>query len=158
VVPRSRWSLVALLVLATTLALWDQTRWQPWFYQYLLMLGALAWAAWRAKEPHAQQAALGVCRLVVAATYAWSGVQKMNATFTSEVFPFLVQPLLSMLPRAIRPLIVGSGPVVPFVEVGIGVGLLLRPVRPFAVAAAVVMHVLLLLLLGPRGHNWNSVV
>src|SRR5262249_38763884 len=87
--PRPRRLLTAFLVLAAVLALGDQSRWQPWFYQYLAMLGALTLAAWKPDSPRAREAALAVCRLVVAATYFWSGVQKMNATFLSEVYPFL---------------------------------------------------------------------
>src|SRR5262249_57704996 len=39
--PRPRWLLVSLLVLACGSALWDQSRWQPWFYPYLPIFGAL---------------------------------------------------------------------------------------------------------------------
>jgi hypothetical protein len=159
VLPRfRRWLLTALLVLAATYTLWDQSRWQPWVYQYLAMLTALAWAAWRSDSPHAEEAALNVCRFIVAATYAWSGVQKMNATFVSDVYPWLLQPLLTVLPRALHPLASGLGPAVPFVELAVGVGLLLRPVRAFAIWGAVVMHLLLLVILGPTGYRWNTVV
>jgi hypothetical protein len=159
VLPRlRRWLLAALLVLAVASALWDQSRWQPWFYQYLAMLTALAWAAWRSDAPRAEEAALNVCRLIVAATYAWSGVQKMNAAFVADVYPWLLQPLLTVLPQSLHRLASGLGPVVPFVELAVGVGLLVRRVRPLAVGGAVVMHLLLLVVLGPTGHRWNSVV
>src|SRR5438270_5580279 len=32
--------MAAFLVLAVGLSLWDQTRWQPWFYQYIFILAA----------------------------------------------------------------------------------------------------------------------
>lgn len=153
-VPWRRWLLVALLTLAVASALFDQSRWQPWFYQYLAMLAALAWAAWKPDDSSRQESALGTCRLVVAATYFWSGVQKINATFVAVVCPWLLEPL----PEAVRSLLGWAGYVAPFVEAAVGVGLLWPRLRPPAIAAAVVMHLLLLLALGPTGHNWNSVV
>jgi hypothetical protein len=118
------------------------------------MFAALAWAAWKPNDPERQRAALGVCRLIIAATYAWSGVQKMNATFVTVVCPWLLQPL----PEAVRPLLGWAGYVAPFVELGVGVGLLIPWVRPAAMVGAVAMHVALLLILGPTGHDWNSIV
>ena len=38
--PRSRKLVLTFVCLAALLSLWDQTRWQPWFYQYLFMLAA----------------------------------------------------------------------------------------------------------------------
>jgi hypothetical protein len=158
IVGRPRWLLVAFLVLAVGSALGDQTRWQPWFYQYLALFGALAWGFWKPDGPRARQAALDTCRLILAATYVWSGIQKMNAPFLAEVYPWLLTPVLPLVPTALRPLVAGAGIVVPFVELGLGVGLLLRPLRPLAVIAAVAMHLLLLLDLGPTGHDYNSIV
>jgi len=158
VLPRNRWLLVALLALAGALSLWDQSRWQPWFYQYLAMFGALAWASWKKDRHQATEAALNTCRLIVAATYTWSGIQKLNVCFVVEVYPWLLEPLLRELPQSIRPLVAGMGPVVPAIEIGIGIGLLLQPVRTLAIGAAVAMHLLLLVLLCPTGHNYNSVV
>ncbi len=156
--PRKRWLLVSLLVLASASGLWDQSRWQPWFYQYLAQFGALAWASWKKDRPRAEEAALNTCRLIVAATYTWSGLQKLNASFVVEVYPWLLEPLLPVLPPAIRPLATGLGPVVPAVEMGIGISLVLRPLRTLAIGAATAMHLLLLFLLCPTGHNYNSVV
>jgi hypothetical protein len=158
VVRRPRWWIVALLVLACASGLWDQSRWQPWFYQYLALFGALAWASWKPDCPQAQQAALNTSRLIVAATYGWSGIQKLNATFLAEVYPWLLHPVLPVVPEFLRPLVTGAGFVVPFVETGLGLGLLLRRLRPLAVGGAVVMHLLLLLVLGPTGRNYNSIV
>ena len=50
VAPSPRPFLVGALGLALSLAIWDQSRWQPWLYQYLLMLSAFLPGASRAKE------------------------------------------------------------------------------------------------------------
>jgi len=84
ILDRPRKLIFSFLILAGLLSLWDQTRWQPWFYQYFLMLTAIAVYAW--KNPNAQndQAALNVCRAIIAFTYFWSGLQKLNANFVRE--------------------------------------------------------------------------
>jgi hypothetical protein len=65
---RSRWPALALLALVILLAALDQSRLQPWVYQYSFMLAALALC-------RAPGDALDVCRLILAGTYLWSGLQ-----------------------------------------------------------------------------------
>jgi hypothetical protein len=57
------------VVLVIAYAACDQSRWQPWLYQYLFMLVALA----RRDGP------LDTCRLIVAAIYFWSGAHKIRS-------------------------------------------------------------------------------
>jgi hypothetical protein len=154
-----RWARVAILSfvgLAALLSLWDQSRWQPWFYQYLCLLAALGLCPW-GNTREQQQAALSACRLIVACTYFWSGLQKVNFRFVTEVYPWLMEPFLRLLPDSARPFLL-AGWQVPLVEMAIGLGLLFRPTRSVAVCAAVGMHLFLLRCLGPLGHNWNTVI
>jgi hypothetical protein len=152
-VPQPRRLLAAFVALMAVYCLGDQTRWQPWVYEYLALLGVLACCPRDPNETTRREACLHACRIIVAATYFWSGVAKVNVTFATEVFPWLMEPLL---PEGLR-----HGPagyISPLVEIGLGVGLLLPALRPAAVCAAVMMHLVLLACLGPWGHNWNSVV
>jgi hypothetical protein len=180
---------VAALALALGLAAWDQSRWQPWFYQYLLMLVALLASRDErspglAVVPHATRTPgaggagrvarrggtvpgpagargddpLDACRLVVASLYLWSGLQKVNVTFARIVFPWLVEPLAPVLPSGLIPWLPATGIAAALVEVAIGIGLLTRRLRPAAVGAAVAMHAIVLLLLGPLGHGTNAVI
>ena len=52
--------------LAVVLTVCDQSRLQPWFYEYFFLLLAVAFAS-----PNA-------CRLIVAATYFWSGIDRKS--------------------------------------------------------------------------------
>ena len=153
VVPRPRAWIVASLGLALVLAVMDQSRWQPWFYQYLVMLAAFALPRERGTT-----AALDVGRLVVAGTYVWSGVQKLNPVFAADVFPWFVEPVLAVVPSTVRAIVSSAWIVVPLVEIGIGLGLLVRRLRNVAVIAAVVVHAVILGLLGPLGHAENAVI
>jgi hypothetical protein len=149
--PRPRWWALAATVLAVVLALDDQSRWQPWFYQYVAMLGALALA-------HDAGDTLGAWRAVLVGLYVWSGVQKLNATFMTHLFPWLVEPVAGILPAALHRVLLGGWMVVPILEILVGLGLLVPRLRNAAVVGAVVIHVVVLGLLGPLGHASNVVV
>jgi methylamine utilization protein MauE len=148
-------ALVAIaLLLALLLAIWDQSRWQPWFFQYALMLAALFPAR---RRRAGDERSLDACRAVVAGLYVWSGAQKLNATFAGTVFPWFAQPVAGVLPLpdAWWPAI---GLTVPLIEIGVGIALLTPRARQAAVVAAVAMHAAILLTLGPLGHATNPVV
>src|SRR5262245_62116910 len=87
--PRPGVLIWAFVALAGLLALWDQSRWQPGVYQYLFLLAACA-ARRQDSTSTDQEAALNVCRFILASTYVWSGIQKLNASFAGYVFPWLV--------------------------------------------------------------------
>jgi hypothetical protein len=89
--------LAAFLAIAAGYALFDQSRWQPWFYQYLAMLAALSGFYSNSCEDR-RGAALHGCRLIVVAVYFWSGIHKLNAGFAYDGFPWLLRPFTGTLP------------------------------------------------------------
>lgn len=155
---RPRRYILVFVVLAALLSLWDQSRWQPWFYQYLFMLAALGCYSLKDSDPREQDAGLNACRLIVASTYFWSGLQKLNASFLDGVFPWLVEPLFRLVPGTFTTFSRPIGIVASLLETMIGVGLLTKRLRNPSIALAIAMHTLILFLIGPLGHNWNSVV
>lgn len=135
-------------VLAIALTVTDQSRLQPWFYQYFFLLLGVAFAA-----PNA-------CRLIVAMVYFWSGIQKINAGFVNDVFPWMLEPFLRHLPHAAAKLVHPLSLAAPFVEAAIGLALLTRKARTAGIAAALAMHLLILISLIGQNHNlvvwpWN---
>jgi hypothetical protein len=149
--PRPRWWAAAATAVALMLAAEDQSRWQPWYFQYVAMLGALALA--RDAED-----TLAAWRAVLVGLYFWSGIQKLNATFMTHLFPWLVEPLAALLPPAMHRMLLGGWIVVPAMEIAVAVGLLVPRVRNAAVVGAVATHGVVLGLLGPLGHATNAVV
>ena len=145
--------IAGVLVLIAVLGFFDQCRWQPWAYQYSLMLAAFGFFYWKGGQPQDQPAVLNMCRLILAGIYFYSGLQKINPNFAPHVFPHLfgaggatASPVqaLAMVP--------------PFLEASLGLGLLMRRVRNLAVLAASAMHGFILLRFGPLGYNYNNVV
>jgi hypothetical protein len=150
----------AFLVLGSFLCLSDQSRLQPWFYQYAVMLAAFAFYLRNRPDEAHQRLLLNTCRVVVAACYFWSGLHKIGVGFTDRIFPSLVNPYLNFIFGRInllpRPLIIA----IPLLEVGIGIGLLTRRFRNLSVLLALITHILILALLIPLRRNsvvwpWN---
>jgi hypothetical protein len=158
-VRRSRKLTVAFLFLAGSLSLWDQTRWQPWFYQYLFMLAAIALYD-RRKSATSRIPALDVCRAILVLTYFWSGVQKLNANFIQEAWPDFASSVLSAAPKLISHLPAIAALIIPLSEIAIAAGLASRKFRTPAACFAVAAHVVILAILVSSGENtvvwpWN---
>jgi len=152
--------IVAFLVLGLFLCLSDQSRLQPWFYQYACMLAAFAFYLRKGPDEGNQRVLLNTCRLIIAASYFWSGLQKLGVGFIDRVFPSLINPYLNfifgMVNLVPRPLFLA----IPMLEVGIGIGLLTRRFRNLSVLLALITHILILALLIPLRRNsvvwpWN---
>jgi uncharacterized membrane protein YphA (DoxX/SURF4 family) len=156
---RPRVFVYPFLTIVAFLAVADQLRWQPFFYQYYFILAALGFFAWsRAdKKGRGQHLALTTCRWMVASFYFYAGLQKVNPRFVSDMFPWFVKPITDVFPEA-QPLLVASSFLVPFLEIAIGVGLLVKGYRTFAIVLACATHLFILLMLGPLGHNWGTIV
>lgn len=154
---RPRAYAAAFVALASLHVLFDESRLQPWFYQYLFMMLALAAHTWRdedAREP------LRACALVVACVYFWSGVQKLNPQFFAEVMPSLVAPYVERLPALFARLLTPLGVLIPLTEICAGLMLLTRKWRRAGVVLALATHATVLLMFVPVRRNnviwpWN---
>ena len=141
----------AIPALGAVLVLFDITRLQPWFYQYLLLFVALGGFKWSDPGADRSKSALAVFAFILLATYFWSGLQKANGTFAETIFPWLLHPL--GLER-LQPFWF----VAPILETAVGILLIMPRTRAWGLAGAVAMHLVLLMALGPFGQNFNPVV
>jgi predicted DCC family thiol-disulfide oxidoreductase YuxK/uncharacterized membrane protein YphA (DoxX/SURF4 family) len=144
------------LGLTVLLVLFDQSRLQPWVYQYTAMLGVLVLFAWRRAESQEISYALNVCRFIVASMYFYSGLQKLNIEFFTMVFPWVIEPIAQVFPSALYPVFFSFGLLVPWIEMLIGIFLLMPRYRTVGVWGAFLMCAFVLITLG--GHGWNVVV
>lgn len=135
------------------LALYDQMRWQPWVYLYLFTLLALSCFSGEEDDVRGQENVLNICRLVIAATYFYSGLQKMNRHFAAMGVTGIMGPRAANLPLShLWPWLMAA------TEVSIAVGLLTRRYRNLAVVAAIAMHSLILFCCIVLLPHWNSVI
>ena len=143
--------IVIALTLSAVLVLLDQTRLQPWVYQYSVTLGILAFQSRKTGST-----TLAACQLVIAVQYFWSGIQKLNWTFAHKTLPDVLALTGITLPESLPLLAI----VVALTEAAVGVALIFRRTRPVAVIAAVAMHVVLLVMMITSKQNsviwpWN---
>jgi DoxX len=148
------WFFLGIIAL---LCLYDQTRWQPYIYQYGFLLATLGLFSWRKGDIAGSARTLNIARLIVASTYIYSGLQKANAGFVNGVFPWLTQPITHILPSLTTPLYF-FGFVAPVIQISFGIGLLTKRFRRVSLLLAVAMHIFILTMIGPWGLNWNSIV
>ncbi len=156
---RPRRYMAAAVALTVALVVLDQTRLQPWVYQYLVMLMVLA----SMRDGAADATALPVLaanQLVLSTLYFWSGAQKLNWSFGHEVMPRLLEQAGINLPSAAVSYLPVVGVLVALCEMLIGVGLLIQRTRRVAVLLALSMHLLVLLMLIAAWRNsvvwvWN---
>ncbi len=151
------WALLAA-GLGATLVLFDQNRLQPWFYMYAFVLVALGSRVCHSSYDAWSERTWRTCGFIIASTYCWSGIQKAQAGFALDVYPRLMEPLLSQLPDALDRAVVPMGWMVGPFEFGIGICFFIPRLRALGVLAAAAMHGFLLLILGPLGHNYNAVI
>ncbi len=143
---------VALIALAMLVAA-DQSRLQPWVYEYALLLAVLGSAA---SSSDGQYTALKVCRSLLVALYFWGAVQKMNVSFVTRTWPEFVG-----IPARHALWLQSVGWAPPLVELGIALTLASRRLRRVGVAGAVLLHVTNIALLLMSGENsvvwvWNA--
>jgi uncharacterized membrane protein YphA (DoxX/SURF4 family) len=153
------WPVLIFLSIAGLLSLWDQMRWQPWFFEYFFLLAAVGYAAWDNSESR-KRAALNAGRLVLASIYLWSGLQKLNVNFLRETWPDITGPMLHHFPHAIGRIAASCGIIVPLLEIVIGLGLITRKFRKAAALLAIGTHLFVLLMLISSRENfvvwpWN---
>lgn len=148
----------AFVALASVYVLFDESRLQPWFYQYLFMMLALAAHTWSGGDARVP---LRACALVVACVYFWSGVQKLNPQFSAEVLPSLVAPYQARVPALSTGLATTTlGVLIPLTEICAGLMLLTRKWRRAGVVLALTTHAVVLPLFVPARRNnviwpWN---
>ncbi len=150
--------IVAFLVLALLLALMDQNRWQPWFYQYLMMFFILAFYDFEGKSNLHSESILLVFKLMIGAIYFWSGLQKLNPNFITDTYPWLMEPITNHLSESAVSKTDWLGKAFPMIEITTSLALFSNKFKKKAVVMLFFMHLFILFVLGPFGHNYNPVI
>ncbi len=139
----------SFLVVALVAVVLDQHRLQPWFYQAILF--ALAMSCFSPTR------AVSLLRAILVSIYIFSALGKLDYQFLHTVGPQFVAAGGQLLGISIADwpawLTVLLSILFPVVELVGGVGLLIKRFRRVAIILLVIMHVGLLLVLGPLGLN-----
>ncbi|WP_299667562.1 MauE/DoxX family redox-associated membrane protein [uncultured Polaribacter sp.] len=144
-----RWQGWLVLLLYLYLALVDQNRLQPYFYQSFLTI--LVIEIFPRKTDYRK--ILYAVILIFFATYFWSGIQKLNEAFYIQWLTALNKHF-SFLPQWF---LVAFTYVVPWLEALMGVCLLFNTTRKFGVIFILGMHGIITFLLFYLGYGYNVV-
>jgi hypothetical protein len=150
--------IILFLVIGLVLLVFDLNRWQPWFYQYYLMFFLLSFFNYRCDDTKQLVALITILKIMIAAIYFWSGLQKFNPNFIADTFPWLLEPITDQLGDNSLSHFKILGYAFPLIESVSGIILLINPIKKLGVILIVSMHVFILFVIGPLGHNYNPVV
>ncbi len=145
------WVLIASEIILTT---GDQSRIQPWNYQYMFTLFVIA------GNNKDKQKAFQAIVLITAATYIYSGIQKVNSGFLDFIWSFHILKRFAHVPDYIilNQYVRLAGYALPIIEISGGVCLLFKKTMKFGALLTISMHIFILWFMGPLGINYNSVV
>ena len=143
---RPRGPILIWLALFLGRCAWDRMCWQPYLFQYALMIVALSAGL---------RTGLNGGRLVLVSVYLWSGLSKANASFLHEG----MQPLFEfVLPADTAALMQRGAAAIPVLEVLFAIGLATRRFRTASVVLLELMHLSILWMIGPLGGDYNHIV
>ena len=169
VLRRSSPLLQIFLALSFVFSLWDQSRWMPYFYQFWVMFLVLASTSeevrderqgvGRPENPDSEEErVLNSLRAIVLGIWFWSGLHKISAAYIALGYPWMVRPFLPYIPVAYHNAVLATSLLSPLVETG-GALLILFPRTRIAGRIVLTgMHLMILLIFGPLGLNWNPSV
>ncbi len=147
---QGRWANRGLLLFAASAAAMfalDQNRLQPWAYQLTIMALVLAWADARW--------GVALMRLFVASFYFHSALTKLDDSFLHTLGQQFLSALAGVAGGSIETWSdstrLAAALVFPLGELVVAVGLCFVRTRSAALVGAVLLHVLLLVILGPWG-------
>lgn len=158
IAPQTRLYIFLVLVLHIVWILLDQNRLQPWFYIYSIMLLVLFFYNWRIDNVNNYYSFFIILQLCLAAVYVYSGLQKFNPAFIKETYPWFIKPLQAVFSERQMISLNKTGYIIPFYEIALGFMLLIKPIRYIAIPMAICLHLAIVILMGPFGNNYNSVV
>lgn len=144
--PNIKWVQTIVILTELFLQACDLMRGQPMFFQFWITL-----VLFRFGKPYFHY----YFTLLLAATYFFSGLHKLNQGFINEVWKNLI--LTRFLNIGPFPLLVKLGWAIGVVECLFGLGLLTRYYK-WALKGLIAMHLFILVFLGPPGLNFNRVV
>jgi len=154
--PYKRLPMFAVVFCQVFWVLQDIPRFQPFYYMYCFTFLVLA------LYQRSPKAALNAIRIMICGVYFWAGFHKINMTFYESVFPWFLKPIYSFndpsVPLVIQIPVELAVLATPFVEAAIGILLLFSSTRKYACIMAFMMLTVVLMCLGPLGHNWAPIV
>ncbi len=152
--PANGFAQTALFLTETGSCLLDENRWQPWEYLYLFIL--LLYIVNRSNA----KVVMACLAITLSVVYLYSGLHKFNEGFLSNTWQDMILKRFLKIPSIFyhAAWLRYCGYLLPLGESLAGLCLLFSKTSKIAAIFLVVMHILLLLVIGPFGIHYNKVV
>jgi len=141
---------LSIVMLYIYLAIVDQNRLQPYFYQSILIILIVSYYR---KSRKNTTIVLHCLMLVFIATYFFSGIHKINANFNS-VWDHAFAKHFGFFPDLFNYLFIRA---IPYIEAIIGLLLFFNKTRRLGVLAIITMHLGIVVLLIAFGYGYNVI-
>lgn len=132
----------------------DQNRLQPWDYLYMFTLFIFMANAGN------QKLATIAFAFILVSTYFYSGLGKLNEGFLQTIWSKMILHLFLKIPAKTvqQTWLFYGGLCAGFFELMAGIGLLFLKTRRISAGLLMLMHLFILLFIGPAGLNYNRIV
>jgi len=153
-VKQNKLLLISLLVVEVCSCLLDQNRWMPWEYFYVFVLVVFIINAGNKKNIPS------VVTFLLTSTYFYSGLCKLNEGYLQIVWTNMVLKGFLKIPPSIftQSWLHYTGYLSGIIEMIAGVGLLFVKTRANSAKMLIVLHLFVLILLGPLGYSGYRVL
>jgi uncharacterized membrane protein YphA (DoxX/SURF4 family) len=151
---KNKWALIGLLTAEIFSCLLDQSRVQPYEYLYMFIIFIFI------INTNSQKLIPVAVVFILASTYFYSGLSKLNEGFLQAMWTKAILRSFFKLPPGIagRHWLYLCGYLAGIVELVAGLGLLFSRTQKTAATALILMHLFILVLLGPLGLRYNKIV
>ncbi len=152
--PKIKVILGLTIIIEISSCLLDQSRWQPWEYQYLL---TFLFFFFYYREP---KQFINYFSFLLIATYAFSGLHKLNGGFLYTVWErMILDRFMGFDANQIQNIFIHyAGLALPIFEILAALGLLFSKNKRLFALLLIGMHIFILIFLSPIGLNYNSIV
>ncbi|UTW62036.1 hypothetical protein KFE98_18800 [bacterium SCSIO 12741] len=159
--PKKSWPGLLFLAGVMGLMIQDWNRMQPWMFHFVMLLVILQSLPGKYKHYLPAKPVLAAVQLGVIGLYFWSGWYKLNDGYSEKIVPYVVYPIYNqwwMAHPFIHRIVFRMALLAPYLEMATAIALLIPRTRTVAVLLGTTLHLGILYLLGPLGHNTNAVI
>lgn len=130
---------------------------QPWAWMYFILLWIISSFARFHHQYKDLSPIVSTLKIAVSLIYVFSGIFKIHPNFETLVLPYLLQPLTQFFWQ-FESQIIAFFSLAPFIEILLGFGLLIPSANRWIKLGLILMHIIIMLLIGPFTGNLNPVI
>lgn len=150
--------ILLFLLFSAAMIVLDVNRLQPWMFQYVLFFFLLAFYNWRVDEPRSYTPLFNSLRICIVAFFVWDGIHKLDRSFVSETWPWMLSTFDSFISYKALSLATKAAYILPAAEILAALALFHPTMKRISIPLLVFIHLVSFVCLGPLGKNFNPAI